>query len=147
MPTLDWIGKKAVVEHHKQVPFHLLKANEELSVGDPDFEDSQAVFITPKPTKLLRRILEIAADKDSIILDSFAGSGTTGYAVLALNKEDGGNRRFAGSEILGQKHRAAGEAFFLAPDHDGQVLSRFCVPAERRALPRRGVQRGEYLDK
>ncbi len=59
-----------------------------------DFEDSAAVFITPKPTKLLRRILEIATNEDSIILDSFAGSGTTGHAVLALNKEDGGERRF-----------------------------------------------------
>jgi len=34
MPVLDWIGKNAVVEHHKQVPFHLLKCNEELSVGE-----------------------------------------------------------------------------------------------------------------
>ncbi len=35
MPTLDWIGKKAVVEHHKQVPFHLLRGNDALSVGEP----------------------------------------------------------------------------------------------------------------
>lgn len=35
MPSLDWIGKKAVVEHHKQVPFHLLRCNDELSVGEP----------------------------------------------------------------------------------------------------------------
>lgn len=35
MPVLDWIGKKAVVDHHKQVPFHLLKCNKELSIGDP----------------------------------------------------------------------------------------------------------------
>ncbi len=55
---------------------------------------SQDVFITPKPTKLLRRILQIASDKDSVILDSFAGSGTTAQAVLALNAEDGGNRKF-----------------------------------------------------
>ncbi len=34
MPTLDWIGKKAVVGHHREVPFHLLKSNEELSVGE-----------------------------------------------------------------------------------------------------------------
>ena len=51
-------------------------------------------FETPKPTKLLDRILKIVTDKDSIILDSFAGSGTTAHAVLNLNKEDGGNRRF-----------------------------------------------------
>ena len=52
------------------------------------------VFHTPKPSALLSRILGIGADKDSIILDSFAGSGTTAQAVLALNKEDGGNRKF-----------------------------------------------------
>ena len=52
------------------------------------------VFHTPKPLALLSRILGIGADKDSIILDSFAGSGTTAQAVLALNKQDGGNRKF-----------------------------------------------------
>ena len=55
-----------------------------------DFPD----FTTVKPVGLLKRILQIASDKDSIILDSFAGSGTTAQAVLALNREDGGNRRF-----------------------------------------------------
>lgn len=59
-----------------------------------DFEDANSVFITPKPLRLLQRILQIAADKDSLILDSFAGSGTTGHAVLAANKADGGSRRF-----------------------------------------------------
>ena len=53
-----------------------------------------APFDTPKPTRLIKRILQIATDKDSIILDSFAGTGTTAQAVLALNKEDGGNRKF-----------------------------------------------------
>ena len=51
-------------------------------------------FATPKPTQLIRRILQIATDKDSLVLDSFAGSGTTGHAVLKQNAEDGGNRRF-----------------------------------------------------
>lgn len=52
------------------------------------------VFDTPKTTRLIQRILQIATDKDSLILDSFAGSGTTGHAVLKQNAEDGGNRRF-----------------------------------------------------
>jgi site-specific DNA-methyltransferase (adenine-specific)/adenine-specific DNA-methyltransferase len=52
------------------------------------------VFDNPKPTRLIRRVLQLATEKDSIVLDSFAGSGTTGNAVLQLNKEDGGNRRF-----------------------------------------------------
>ncbi|MBM4134941.1 MAG: site-specific DNA-methyltransferase, partial [Nitrospira sp.] len=51
-------------------------------------------FATPKPRRLIERILEIATDESSIILDSFAGSGTTAHAVLALNKKDGGNRKF-----------------------------------------------------
>ncbi len=58
------------------------------------FPDDPLEFKTIKPVGLLRRILQIATDKDSIILDSFAGSGTTAHAVLSLNKEDGGNRRF-----------------------------------------------------
>jgi site-specific DNA-methyltransferase (adenine-specific)/adenine-specific DNA-methyltransferase len=54
----------------------------------------QQMFITPKPIELVQRILELASERDSLILDSFAGSGTTGHAVKQLNKEDGGNRRF-----------------------------------------------------
>ncbi|MBS0613377.1 MAG: site-specific DNA-methyltransferase, partial [Proteobacteria bacterium] len=65
-----------------------------------DFDTSDDVFITPKPTRLIQRILQIATDKDSIVLDSFAGSGTTGHAVLKQNIEDGGNRRFIQVEML-----------------------------------------------
>lgn len=55
----------------------------------------QVDFQTPKPTELLARILRIATgDKDALILDSFAGSGTTAHAVLEANKRDGGNRCF-----------------------------------------------------
>lgn len=58
------------------------------------FQTEQNIFDNPKPTDLIKRILEIATKKDSIILDSFAGSGTTAHAVLELNKQDGGNRKF-----------------------------------------------------
>ena len=51
-------------------------------------------FPNPKPVGLIYRALQIATDPDAIVLDSFAGSGTTAHAVLALNREDGGNRRF-----------------------------------------------------
>ena len=57
------------------------------------FSGSKA-FDTPKPTRFLQRILQISTNKDSLILDSFSGSGTTGHAVLKQNAEDGGNRRF-----------------------------------------------------
>lgn len=52
------------------------------------------VFPTPKPVKLVQRVLEIASETDSTILDSFAGSGTTGQAVLEMNNLDSGSRKF-----------------------------------------------------
>ena len=52
------------------------------------------VFPQPKPVALVRFLLEITRRKDALVLDSFAGSGTTAHAVLALNRADGGNRSF-----------------------------------------------------
>lgn len=51
-------------------------------------------FDFPKPTQLLQQLLQISSYSESIILDFFAGSGTTGHAVLDLNAKDGGNRTF-----------------------------------------------------
>jgi len=56
-------------------------------------------FPTPKPTRLIERVLQLATDPDSIVLDSFAGSGTTAHAVLKLNQQDGGNRKFILTEM------------------------------------------------
>ncbi|MRS05516.1 site-specific DNA-methyltransferase, partial [bacterium] len=69
---------------------HNQEATKELN----DVMNKADVFDNPKPTRLIRRILEIASEKDSIVLDSFAGSGTMGHSVLGLNAADGGNRRF-----------------------------------------------------
>lgn len=66
------------------------EANEELAqiLG-------KGAFDNPKGTKLIKRVIQVAnVPKDGIVLDSFAGSGTTGHAVLALNNEDGGHRKF-----------------------------------------------------
>ena len=53
-----------------------------------------SVFGTPKPTELIERTLRLLTRTDTTILDFFAGSGTTGHAVMKLNAEDGGNRKF-----------------------------------------------------
>ena len=58
------------------------------------------VFDTPKPPRLLERILHIAGDNETLILDSFAGSGTTAHAVLNMNKADGGHRKFILVEMM-----------------------------------------------
>lgn len=52
------------------------------------------IFSYPKPSSLIKHILKIASKKDSLILDFFAGSATTADAVMQLNKEDGGNRKY-----------------------------------------------------
>jgi len=52
------------------------------------------VFNNPKPVQLLKDLIGLVTKSDSIVLDSFAGSGTTAHAVLELNKEDGGARKF-----------------------------------------------------
>jgi adenine-specific DNA-methyltransferase len=62
--------------------------------------DGEMPFDTPKPYRLIERILQIASDSDSIILDSFAGSGTTAHAVLNMNKADGGHRKFILVEMM-----------------------------------------------
>lgn len=55
--------------------------------------NAKNIFNNPKPTDLIKRCIQVAP-KDSIVLDFFAGSGTTAHAVLKLNQEDGGNRKF-----------------------------------------------------
>ena len=54
----------------------------------------RAYFQTPKPLKLMKELVRATSNKDSIVLDFFAGSGTIGHAVVDLNREDGGNRKY-----------------------------------------------------
>lgn len=68
--------------------------NESAKVDLKAMFDGNAVFQTPKPFTLIERVLQISTNQDSIILDSFAGSGTTAHAILNLNKQDGGTRKF-----------------------------------------------------
>lgn len=72
---------------------HTQDAKKEL-ISVLNFDSSEDVFVTPKPVRLLKRILELATTEHSIVLDSFAGSGTTAHAVLEANKEDCGDRQF-----------------------------------------------------
>ncbi|WP_413990427.1 site-specific DNA-methyltransferase [Labrys okinawensis] len=72
--------------------------------------DVHDVFDTPKPVKLIRRILQIASNFDSIVLDAFAGSGTTASAVMEQNKIDAGTRKF----ILVEMDREVAESVTTA---------------------------------
>lgn len=59
----------------------------------------ERLFAFPKPISLMQRLVDYCVPKDGLVLDSFAGSGTTAHAVLRQNSEDGGNRRFILVEI------------------------------------------------
>ena len=59
-----------------------------------DIFSTADLFDTPKPVDLIERVLGLVARPNAIVLDSFAGSGTTAHAVLAANKTDGGDRKF-----------------------------------------------------
>jgi adenine-specific DNA-methyltransferase len=65
-------------------------ANKELQM----LFDSKAPFDTPKPTTLIKQALLISTKVDDLVVDFFAGSGTTAHACIQLNSEDGGNRKF-----------------------------------------------------
>ena len=66
-------------------------------------------FPNPKPVGTIQRILQIATAGDDIILDSFAGSGTTAHAVLNMNKADGGHRKFILVEMMDYADRITAE--------------------------------------
>ncbi len=79
---------------------HTQEAKKEL-VEIINFADSESVFITPKPTRLIERIIQIATNPGDLVMDSFAGSGSTGHAVLKHNsaRPDETARRFILVEI------------------------------------------------
>ena len=60
----------------------------------------KGAFDFPKPLALINNVVEIGTDEQSIVLDCFAGSGTTAHAVLNMNKQDGGNRKFILIEMM-----------------------------------------------
>ena len=68
--------------------------NEDATAEIRDLFGQGKLFTHPKPSKLILNLVKIATDKDDIVLDFFSGSATTAHAVMQLNAEDGGNRRF-----------------------------------------------------
>lgn len=91
------IKRKEDYENAQNVYYNLFVDEGSLAVAkDECFEllQNREIFDTPKPIKLLNKLLNIASKKDSIVLDFFSGSATTAHAVIQLNAEDGGQRKF-----------------------------------------------------
>src|SRR5699024_1293944 len=91
----DYLNKKGVEKRIKPKSYWFDKIFS-AEAGTLEIKNifSKKVFQTPKSNAFIKYILQQGTQKDDIILDSFAGSGTTAHAVLNLNKEDGGNRKF-----------------------------------------------------
>ena len=96
---------------------------------------TEAVFPFPKPIKLITRLLKISTQSNDLILDFFAGSGTTGDAVMQLNAEDGGNRKFIlvqWDEKIDKKKNT--EAHKFCTDNGFEpVISSICIERLNRA--------------
>ena len=85
---------KAGVVNQTWWPYEFAGSTRNAGAELKEIFDGEKPFETPKPRMLVQRMLEMATDESSIVLDSFAGAGTTAHAVLAQNKKDGGNRKF-----------------------------------------------------
>ena len=81
------------------------------------------LFATPKPVKMIQEFIRSVGNPHALVMDFFAGSGTTGHAVLALNSEDGGQRRF-----------------ILITNNESDICKRVTVPRVQAAMERYGIE-------
>jgi len=99
--------------------------------GTQELEDilGEKKFNNPKPVSLMRRILELTTDKNSVVLDFMAGSGTTGHAVLEANKEDGGHR-----------------SFILCTNNENNICTKVCYPRISKVIKGYQNLKNEKID-
>ena len=90
---------------------------------------NNGLFNYPKPSSLIKYIMKLHPNKKSIILDFFAGSGTTGHALLDLNKEDDGDRQF-----------------ILCTNNENKICTRVCYPRIKKVINGYKNQKGEKID-
>ena len=88
------------------------------------------LFVTPKPVKMIKEFIRSSGKKDAIVMDFFAGSGTTGHATLELNHEDGGNRRF-----------------ILITNNESNICRRVTIPRVKAAMQKYKVEDGSLETK
>lgn len=92
-----YFKKYLVSTLREKLPTIWVESDLRTEVGSKELRDifgGEKNFSFPKPTYFIKRLIQASTKSNEIILDFFAGSGTTGHAVLELNKEDGGNRQF-----------------------------------------------------
>ncbi len=93
------------------------------------FEQSENLFTNPKPTRLIARILELSSDKSSVILDFFAGSGTTLQTTVSFNKEDKGTRQC-----------------ILVTNNENKIAEEICYERSKRVIDGYTKPNGEKVE-
>ncbi|MCE7972471.1 MAG: site-specific DNA-methyltransferase [Leptolyngbya sp. PLA2] len=99
------------------------------------------IFSTPKPVRLIRRMIELGSGKNDIVMDFFAGSGATAHAVLNANQEDGGTRRF----ILVQLPEAC-DPDSPAAKAGFKTIADICKERVRRVIKKLNDEEADKLD-
>jgi len=89
----------------------------------------KGLFNNPKPVELIKFLINLHPNRYSVVLDFFAGSGTTGHAVLKLNKEDGGNRQF-----------------ILCTNNEENICTDICYPRIQKAIKGYKTPKGEKIE-
>lgn len=107
----------------------------ENNVGTAEVDNllGKGIFTNPKPTELIRRCINIIIQPNEIILDFFAGSGTTGHAVMELNAEDGGNRKFILCQIDEQIKKDKPAYKFCIDNNLPPIISSITIERLKRA--------------
>jgi adenine-specific DNA-methyltransferase len=116
---------KFYLEGRKKQPSNLwveLEGNKKASIDVKNLFGDK-VFDFPKPVDLIKKCIAIGTNLDDVIIDFFAGSGTTAHAILEMNKEDGGNRRFILVQLPEPTHRS-----------DFPTIADICKERVRRVL-------------
>ena len=90
----------------------------------------RTLFATPKPVKMIKEFIRSSGKTDAIVMDFFAGSGTTGHATLELNHEDGGNRKF-----------------ILITNNESNICRRVTIPRVKAAMQKYKVEDGSLETK
>lgn len=121
----------------KQVGFNAPKNVLNFGVGTTELRDllqKNDVFLYPKNSNYIKHLLLLGSNSNDIILDFFAGSGTTAHAVMELNKEDVGKRKFIlvqWDEEIKQENKAAYD--FCKENNLAPVISSICIERVHRA--------------
>lgn len=119
-------GRKASTLFMHDQAGHTDEAKKELKMF---FEQSDSLFSTPKPTRLIRQLLLLVKNKNGVVLDFMAGSGTTAQAVLELNEEDGGFRKF-----------------ILCTNNESNICSAVCYPRIESVIKGYKSTKGTRID-